>query len=152
MRLYVVRWLHDYFYYETAFKGGVPDCPASHRLVKAFLDPVAADDYRQRLERGLATPPAGANPFHGLREEFGVEGRRITCIEDLTSFPEPIFDNWIRDCGLEPPQPVAPQQRRDWPAWWDAQVAQMSQAQIARMWQALDQVRFFEIVETNLEI
>lgn len=153
MKLYIVRWLHDYYYRDTAFKGGAPDCPAQPRLMKAFIDPVAAETYRRQLERGLRTPPPEANPFHGFRESF-VEGRRFQRLADLTSLPEPIFADWLLDCYLTPPirKTGAEKPGRVWADWWDAHAPQMTDYQHSRVWQALDKLRFFEVVETELEV
>jgi hypothetical protein len=147
MKLYVVRWLHDYFYYEI--DGGNPQCPAAARLVRAFTDPIEAEEYRQALERGRAAPPPEANPFHGLRRGY-MDGQRIHCLADLTSLPEGVFLDWLLDGELSPPEPDAAG-RRDWAAWWEASTKTMRDDQRRRVWQALDRIRFFEIVETELE-
>jgi hypothetical protein len=153
MKLYLVRWLHDYYYLETPFKGGAPVCPAKSRLMKAFTDPLAAERYRQEVECGIRTPPPQANPFHGFREYF-IEGRRLQKLTDLTSFPEPIFADWLMDCNLTPPKLPSSGElpRRDWADWWDANAPRMTDYQRARIWQALDKLRFFEIVETEWEV
>lgn len=154
MKLYIVRWLHDYYYRETAFSGGDPDCPTQPRLVKAFIDPIAAETYRSQLERGLRTPPAEANPFLGFRErsEGGlrfVEGRRFQRLADLTTLPEPILADWLSECYLTPPSLKS---GRGWADWWDANAPHMTDYQRARVWQALDKLRFFEVIETELEV
>jgi hypothetical protein len=153
MKLYLVRWLHDYYYLDTAFKGGAPVCPAPSRLMKAFTDPLAAENYRQEVERGVRTPPSQANPFHGFRESE-VEGQQLRKLADLTSFPEPIFADWLRDADLTPPKLPSSGELPggDWADWWDANAPHMTDSQRARVWRALDKLRFFEIVETELEV
>jgi hypothetical protein len=66
----------------------------------------------------------------------------------------------VLDAGLTPPEfqtmpsrkkGQAPYVFRDWFAWWEDHVAQMTDVQRARIRQALDKVSFFEVVETELE-
>jgi hypothetical protein len=64
----------------------------------------------------------------------------------LTSFPEPVFLDWLQDAGVQPPQPGSAAGRRDWAAWWDAQQEGLSPPQRARVWDGLDKVRFFDVV------
>jgi hypothetical protein len=40
---------------------------------------------------------------------------------------------------------------RDWDAWWEANAPTMTDLQRSRIWQALDLLRFYEIVEVDLE-
>lgn len=151
-KLYVVRWLHDYYYLERAFHGGLPVCPPAPRLTRAFADAVAAEKFRQQLERGAKPPPPAANPFHGFRQRF-LEDREFHGLADLTSMPEPIFLDWLREAGLEPPdaRPHGRTRERDWAGWWDQHSPRMTDLQRAKVWQALDRLRFYEIVETELE-
>src|SRR5262249_49095327 len=122
MKLYVIRWLHDYFYRERSFQGGQPECAADSRLIRTFLDPVLAEAYRRALEAGEEVPPVEANPFHSLRQE--VDFRLSRSLGELTTFPEPAFADWLRDHGLEPPTPPEVKRQEEmpeayWADWWD---------------------------------
>jgi hypothetical protein len=145
MKLYLVRWLYERYYHHTGFRGGLPDCPATPRLVKAFTDPLAAEEYRRDLEQGGLAPPLAAF----VVKEYGYCG-----LGNLTSLPEPAFEDWVRDCGLEPPQEAGAGQStgRDWATWWKETAPRMTPEQRAHVWRALDRIRFFEVVETELEV
>ena len=43
---------------------------AADRIVRAFVDPIAAEDYRQSLEDGCQVPPISANPFKSFPKEY----------------------------------------------------------------------------------
>jgi len=60
----------------------------------------------------------------------------------VTSFPGPILRDFLMDVSIEPPAPGIA-----WEAWWVANREQLSDEQQARLWQAVDKVRFFEISE-----
>lgn len=150
-RLYLVRWFHDYYYLNSSLRGGAPMVLPVPRSVRAFLDPVAAQEFAFRLTQGAVPWPAVINPFRGLNERW-MEDRTITTVADVTSMPEPIFCDWLREAGLEPPAEAAiGRWLRDWASWWDQHAPRMTDHQRAKVWQALDRLRFYEIVETELE-
>lgn len=60
----------------------------------------------------------------------------------VSSLPEPIFRDFLMDTGIVPPPVGTP-----WDAWWAATREQLSDEQRARVWEAADKVRFFEITE-----
>src|SRR5262249_10205857 len=121
------------------------------------------------LESGRRPPPAGLNPFLRMAnpkqaleylEMWGSTYDRSWQVTDLTSFDEPILHDWVLDAGLTPPEPLTVASRkkgrppfpsRDWLAWGEGHVEQMTDVQRARIRQALDKVSFFEIVEPELE-
>jgi hypothetical protein len=153
VKLYLVRWLHDLYYPNWDFDAVAPPFPATCRLVKAFTDPVAAEHYRQALEHGTTAPPASANPFLGFRREFGVEEQHWNGLADVTSLPPEVLADWVSDLGLTPPQTSGdgPETGRAWADWWDAHAPHMTAAHRAGCWRVLDRLRFFEIVETELD-
>lgn len=59
--------------------------------------------------------------------------------------PEPIFLDWLRDVGIEPPGSESTASW-DWPAWWEQVRSELTPEQIAHVWAGLDLVRFYEVV------
>jgi hypothetical protein len=91
---------------------------------------------------------------------------------DRSGLPEPVFRDFLADAGIEPPafgplpetnaegEPLNRYERmvarrtpppagtfRDWADWWDASRDKLSAAQVARVWEGLDRVRFFRVEE-----
>ena len=92
---------------------------------------------------------------------------------DRAHLPEPVFRDFIKDTGVEPPvlvplprvdekgvpiarwerlrmeqeRPVPPGAFRDWATWWDATAPALSAEQVVRVWEGLDRVRFFRAEE-----
>jgi hypothetical protein len=64
-------------------------------------------------------------------------------LADLTSYPESVFLDWVQDAGLTPP--AAKKGKRDWASWWEDEAP--GAAQRLKVWQAIDRVRFYSIVE-----
>jgi hypothetical protein len=111
-----------------------PDPAGGAEVLKVFADCERAEEECRKLE---SKARAGANPF------------RYGGMKDWTSFDTGRLHDWVVDLGLSPPRPA----RRGtaladtWWPWWDANVATMSEWQRARMWEALDRVRFHRVVE-----
>ncbi|MBN9118868.1 MAG: hypothetical protein J0I06_06865 [Planctomycetes bacterium] len=87
----------------------------------------------QKLEAGARTL---VNPFAGGCAPF-----------EQSNMPEPVLCDWLRDHDIEPPAPDAKTGGRDWAKWWAAASPTWSAGQSASAWEALDRVRFFEVVE-----
>jgi hypothetical protein len=105
--------------------GGYPE--------RAFLDHDRAAAYCRRREREAR---AGANPFrHGER------------VADWSSLDHDRLHDWLLDAGIDPP--VAGERSRPdpWRAWWDLCQDQLTELQREKVWEALDKVRFFRVVE-----
>jgi hypothetical protein len=86
-----------------------------------------ADRARREAEvRERITNPFVCGPNHAARSRL----------------PEPIFCDWLRDVGIEPPA----EQPLNWAGWWDEVRACFSAEQVAHVWAGLDRVRFFEVV------
>jgi hypothetical protein len=161
--LYIVRWQQEP-YEKTRYRHALPS-----RLLRAFTDREEALHFCEDLESGRRPPPVGLNPFQRMEnpkqaleylEMWGSTYHRSWQVTDLTGFDEPILHDWVLDAGLAPPEPQTLPSRkkgqppyvfRDWFAWWEANVGQMTDLQRARIRQALDKVSFFEVVETELE-
>lgn len=102
-----------------------------------FGEPVVAFTIRDAAEVEAARLEAEArtkmNPFaHGKG------------IEDRTSMPETVFCDWLEDAGIQPP---GIDQDSDWADWWQANAAGWTPHQRDKVWEALDLVRFFSVVE-----
>jgi hypothetical protein len=122
-----VRWEHNW---ETPEWLLCPD-PEVGAPVKAFTDRNTAEAFRLSLERQAR---AGRNPFqHGQ------------LLADLTSLPEGPLRDWLLDAGLTPPQgklnPVALS------GWWDHHANEMTELQRDKVWEALDRVRFYTVLD-----
>jgi hypothetical protein len=55
--------------------------------------------------------------------------------------PEPIFRDFLRDAGVDPPADA------DLAKWWHEYAATLPVEQLARVWEGLDRVRFYRIEE-----
>lgn len=64
---------------------------------------------------------------------------------DLTTLPEPVFCDWLRDESIEPPEPRSG--AIPWAAWWTAARADLDERQIGRIWDGLNRVRFHDVIE-----
>lgn len=126
--------------------------------VAAFADFTSAEADRASREQSARTL---VNPF-----------RCGTVWGERSHMPEPVFRDFIKDVGIEPPtlvpipttdevgQPLSRPTRRlkqreatppgtfrDWSAWWDAIGPTLSAEQVGRVWEGLDRVRFFRVEE-----
>jgi hypothetical protein len=165
-KLYIVRWRQQPYEKAHAHRTGPAPLP---RLLHAFTDREEARHFCEDLECGRRPPPADLNPFLQLDnpkqaieylEAWGSAYNRSWQVTALTSFDEPVLHDWVLDTGLTPPEPQTvpsnkkgqpPYVFRDWFSWWEANVAEMTDLQRARIRQALDKVSFFEVIETELE-
>ena len=142
MKLYLVRWRQRCYFRDEVWDEEV--APRVPRVLAAFADPAEAEAYRQHRESTRALPANRVCPFHC--------GQSLK-LEEVTSLPEPVFLDWLLDAGLTPPPEVATPTgpRRYWVPWWAQNLPHMTEAQQAKVWQAMDRVPFFEVVETELE-
>ena len=71
----------------------------------------------------------------------------------LTSLPDAEFRDRLRALGLTPPLPYAAHfgEMTDWWLWWDTESANWTAEQRTAIWDLLDKVRLFEVVEVELE-
>jgi hypothetical protein len=61
-----------------------------------------------------------------------------------TSLDADRLHDWLLDAGIEPPGPGG---AVDWRAWWERTAPSLIPMQHAAVWQALDRVRFHQVVE-----
>jgi hypothetical protein len=106
--------------------------PGEGEPVKAFRDAARADALCRELERKAR---AAANPFR--------HGRDLT---DVTGLPPGPLRDWLLDAGIDPP-PKSVKALARWAAWWDKVAGGLSESQRAKVWEACDKVRFYEVVE-----
>jgi hypothetical protein len=97
--------------------------------VATFAGADTAEMECQRLE---ADARAVINPF-----------RCGSSLSEQTSFDEGRLCDWLLDHGLTPPT----QKRRDWVRWYDKCRTTLDDFQRDRIWEALDLVRFYEVIE-----
>jgi hypothetical protein len=66
-------------------------------------------------------------------------------LSDLTSLPEGPLRDWLLDAGLTPPKwklnPVVLS------GWWDHHAEEMTELQCDKVWEALDRLRFYTVVD-----
>jgi len=73
--------------------------------------------------------------------------------DELSSLSESEFRERTRELGLIPPIPYGTSfgDVTDWWLWWDAKSADWTTEQRAAVWDLLDKVRLYEVVEIELE-
>jgi len=102
--------------------------------VKAFTDRAKAEEYCRMVE---GRERAVKNPF-----EWGTE------LKDWTTFDAPRFRDWLLDAGIEPPKKKN-SKAADWQAWWEKGAPKLTDLQRAKVWEALNKVRYYEVVELS---
>lgn len=158
MKIYVVQWIRELF---NLADGSIVNCDdrttvgrsLPPRFVQAFKQLAAAECFRLECEAVRALPVVVGNPFHlGAGDD----------LSDLTSLPDKILGDWVREVGLEPPPKVrrpngrgghwpATPRKWEWAVWWRERCERMTMEQRARVYRALDRVNFLEIIELELE-
>ena len=103
--------------------------------VACFDDFAAAEADCRRRE---AEAQAGVNPF-----AFGGPA-----LHYQTSLDDGRLRDWVMDAGLDPPKPGPD----CWRVWWDRHSPAMSDLQKAKVWEALDKIRFFRVVEGSARV
>ena len=56
-----------------------------------------------------------------------------------------LLNDWALDLGLTPPGPEAPSAA--WATWWGREHSSFTAVQRDKMWEALDRLRFYEVIE-----
>jgi len=111
--------------------------------VRAFTDYAKAVEHTRRLEyerRKLVNPfaPPGDSDYMDLPAPK---------LEQITSLDEGRLCDWIMDQGLEPPKGKGKKEKRDWEKWWNDHAKKWDEFTTAKVWEALDKVVFYAIVE-----
>jgi hypothetical protein len=102
------------------------------RPLRAFTERSQAEAFRTAHEAAIRVQ---RNPF-----ACG------TYFDDVSSAEEPLFYDYLLDLGLD--LPATPVDMKDWRAWWKKTAPKMTRKQLASIWEQMDRVRFFEVVET----
>jgi hypothetical protein len=117
---------------EKRKKGSWARLPGTERVACFARREEAEDDCRRREEEARQ----GINPF--------ACGGAL-CY--LSSFDAGRLNDWVLDAGLTPPGDAG-----DWREWWDKQSPKMTDLQKAKVWEALDKVRFFRVASAPRQI
>jgi hypothetical protein len=116
--------------------------PRGQGLREQLDDPVTvasfpdADAAHADCARRESEARAAVNPFAGPDDWLGSR----------TGLDADRLHDWLLDCGADPPAPDA-EGRRDWAGWWERSAPHWGEEQRARVWQALDRVQLFRVVQ-----
>lgn len=105
--------------------------PGTTRLA-TFPDAESAERERRRLEEEARQ---AVNPF--------LCG---TSMADRSSLDEGRLCDWLLDLGIDPPAMSKKAKGRNWAEWWEEEHELWDDHQLARVWEALDRLRFHEVV------
>lgn len=114
--------------------------PDAGTPLKAFRDPAKATEHCQALERkhrAKANPFDYGNPYRGLDEVSSLDADR--------------FHDWLLDAGIDPPAQARAKSftLEGWSKWWAKSKKSLSEYQQAKVWEALDKVRFYSVIELD---
>jgi hypothetical protein len=113
------------------------------RVEKVFADRAAAEHFCQERERWSWRRRLDVNPFY---ESYAGHDRSL---QELTGMDEPVFGDYLRDMGLEPPAPS--KNRNRWFDWWNETAGALLEHEREQLWRALDRFHFYEVVEVPFE-
>jgi hypothetical protein len=111
--------------------------------VKAFVERGRADAHCQQLN---LQKRATTNPFRYIPEATGG-----SCLDQYNTMGEAAFLALVRAEGLTPP--VRPRSADEydfawvWADWWDEHRKEWDERVVERLWNALDRLYFYEVVE-----
>jgi hypothetical protein len=122
-------------FYRNEGDQGTPLC--------CFRDRERAEAYCRELQRQARRE---LSPFRFIQE--------LEFLEDLTSLSEKALCQGLRKLGLKPPTVrTFPTKWKtiNWWAWWDAVAGDLSDAQREGIYELLDRLHFYEVVEAELD-
>ncbi len=133
--------------------------PARHPLA-VFDTNEEVRRYLQQWRRDVGMIPT-FNPFDPAfwhRQSISEDGCflhevEVERVEDLTSFPVPIFQDWLLEAGLElprPQRPTEPNPLNRWAQWYEEGRSKWTSSQLRQVWKALDKVKPFHVVEVEV--
>ncbi len=82
-------------------------------------------------------------------EARAVVGHPFRCggsLRELMTLPVFAFQDWLRDVGIEPPDPD-PDDSLPWLAWADLYCGEWSKSQLEHVWEGTNRVRFYRVRE-----
>ena len=103
---------------------------------RVFASRAAARRYADDLNAQLR---ALTNPFEGWSPDFAMTGGEKALIQ------------LVRKLGLTPPAKQKGYAYIDWQAWWDRGYFDMTDAQRAAIWDALDKYNWYKVKATTVE-
>jgi hypothetical protein len=144
---YVVQQVHweyndEYYFRLEGETGELGDEDSDQTALRTFLSRKKAEAWwRQREEQARGD----RNPF-----DFGALGGDL---DDYSNLSPAEFRDRLRAAGLSPPSfGENGRLRDDLAGWWQREVIDMTPEQRSAVWDALDRVRFYEIVETTIDL
>jgi hypothetical protein len=139
-----VRWeYNDEYFYRLGEAGELGDEGSDGTApLRTFLSRTKAEAWwRKREEQARGDQ----SPF-----DYGA---LMGDLDDYGSLSPAEFRDRLRAAGVSPPLVSKDGQlREDLSAWWEESVADMTAEQRSAVWDALDRVRFYEIVETTIDL
>jgi len=115
---------------------GIQDDERSGKPVMAFIDRARADAHCRQLN---FQKRATTNPF-----------RYVPKGADYTTMGPAPFLAFLRAEGLTPPTDYFPDDAGTiwtWSEWWDGHLNEWDERLVERLWNALDRLSFYEVVE-----
>src|SRR5947209_10900464 len=145
---YVVQQVHweynDEYFYRLDGDAGEFGEEGSEEAgpLRTFLSRKKAEAWWRRREEEAR---GDQSPF-----DYGALGGDL---DDYSTLSPGEFRDRLRAAGVSPPSFGENGRLRDglW-EWWEREVIDMTAAQRSAVWDALDRVRFYEIVETTIDL
>jgi hypothetical protein len=130
-KVYVVQEIH-WEYNDEYYDPGLPE------PVRAFRDRDRAESYRREQEVKARRASHCSNPFHYT---WSYELPEISSLTEEEVLARVRQADWLVPDG--PPY--------DWSSWYDLMQANLPESELCRLYDLFDRVRFYEIVEMDLE-
>ncbi len=117
---------------------------------KLYHECFVEDQRAGRPEKVFATRPVAEVYVRGQQEKVWARDNPFDYEEEfaeVTSFDEPVFRDWLEDLtGLRGPEPDKTG-RADWQTWFAENQDRLTLDQRRRIWEQMDLVELFRIVE-----
>lgn len=155
-KVYVVQRV-DWRYRDRSLPLEQSEPPGAGFPLKAFSGREAAAAYCRKLQRRGRKQ---VNPF--------AHGKSFPALDDFTSTPTDQFIAWLEQQGVKPPEGELARWRAcqdgtsypkqfdqdsfdAWLGWWSENAPLWDAKRLNRIWDRLDRVRLFEVVEVEAE-
>lgn len=140
--------------YEIYHIIGFPD---PYRWMTPYLadDPVEVFESREEAEQYVRDkrteryPFPNINPFDAFSRAWNT--RHYHALSALTSFPEPVFHDWLLEVDIPTPTDFSDDEMpiETWIRWFEETSPNLTKKQITRIWQGLDKVEMFRVVPAD---